>query len=194
MAGAVEVCAGGKLFSVVVDTDRTASALLRNGQLQRQYSFDDPADWLASAAQWSTSGTPIFAQPSSVDAATAITRRVLSSYAAHGVEHTIEDQLHAVANKLHAAEHRVDEAAHRAAPKTMHVVDEVKHKVHDAEHAVADKIHAVGDKIHAAEHKLEDAIHHRVDEAKHRIELARADAKRKAELFKRRFERHGRHR
>ena len=114
--------------------------------------------------------------------------------AAHGVEHTIEDQLHAVANKLHAAEHRVDEAAHRAAPKTMHVVDEVKHKVHDAEHAVADKIHAVGDKIHAAEHKLEDAIHHRVDEAKHRIELARADAKRKAELFKRRFERHGRHR
>ena len=39
-----------------------AALLLRNGQLQRQYSFDDPADWLASAAQWSTSGTPIFAR------------------------------------------------------------------------------------------------------------------------------------
>ena len=49
-----------------------AALLLRNGQLQRQYSFDDPADWLASAAQWSTSGTPIFAQPSSVDAATEV--------------------------------------------------------------------------------------------------------------------------
>ena len=51
---------------------RARALLLRNGQLQRQYSFDDPADWLASAAQWSTSGTPIFAQPSSVDAATEV--------------------------------------------------------------------------------------------------------------------------
>ena len=39
VAGAVEVCAGGKLFSVVVDTDRTASALLRNGQLRRRVTF-----------------------------------------------------------------------------------------------------------------------------------------------------------
>ena len=39
VAGAVEGCAGGKLFSVVVDTDRTASALLRNGQLRRRVTF-----------------------------------------------------------------------------------------------------------------------------------------------------------
>ncbi len=38
-ATALEVAAGGKLYQVVVDTDRTAKALLSNGKLQTRVTI-----------------------------------------------------------------------------------------------------------------------------------------------------------
>ena len=54
-AAALEVVAGGRLYQVVVDDEKTGKALLERGQLRRRVTLI-PSEQSASWPDWTTSG------------------------------------------------------------------------------------------------------------------------------------------